>query len=195
MQSHASRHAVSEFLRDRYPCCNIATRQKFDQDRGPAQDVKVAYGRQGIPQILAGLQTPSATAAESMAALNLVLATQEMKAEAIRLEAPRVLIQYLCPTFNARVVRAACCNLTQLIRLIDGCLATVLHGGIGALISVLHVAPKEVALCILDVSRTPEGSQAILQSGAESTEQLARFCKVVPHLCCSQTWVAFRVVL
>eukprot|EP00892_Ulva_mutabilis_P003009 jgi/Ulvmu1/12709/UM095_0013.1 len=176
MQSHASRHAVSEFLRDRHPC-HSGSHHNASAEVSCSQDVKVAYGRQGVPQILAGLQTPSARAAEGVAALSLVLATQEMKLEAIRFEAPRVLIQYLNPSFDPPVVKAACRNLAHLIRLIDGCRATVRNGGIEALVSALHVAPKEVALCILDLSRTPEGSQAILHSGADSTKALARVCK------------------
>lgn len=180
MQSHASRHVVSEHLKDRYPCYSSGSFScKGSRD---VQGVKVAYGRHGIQQILAQLRNPCNGAVEGMAALNLVLATQEMKAEAIRFEAPRLLISYLNPCVEVAVVRAACCNLAQLIRLIDGCGATVLHGGIEALISVLDMAPKEVALCMMELSRTPGGSHAILQSGAASTKQLANFCKVVPPL-------------
>lgn len=182
MQSHASRHVVSEHLKDRYPCYSSGSYQCKDSRPKDVRDVKVAYGRHAIQQVLAQLRDPCNGAAEGMAALSLVLATQEMKAEAIRFEAPRVLISYLDPNVDVSVVRAACCNLAHLIRLIDGCGATVLHGGIEALISVLDMAPKEVSLCMMELSRTPAGSHAILLSGAASTKALASFCKVVPPL-------------
>lgn len=185
MQNHASRHTVSEHLKDRYPCYTRSCDDKLEHSSTCVHGARVAYARQGILQILAELRNHENSAIEGMAALSLVLATQEMKAEAIRYEAPRVLISYIQPCMDATVVKAACCNLTQLIRLFDGCHATVVNGGIEALVSVLGMAPKEVACCIMELSRTPEGSQAILESGDVAPKQLADFCKVAPL---TQAW-------
>lgn len=154
--------------------------------------LREAYGHQCIPQIINSLRTSQNISVEGIHALASLLSTQELKAEAIQFGAPALLVQCL-NTESTPLTKSACRCLTQLTRLMKGCQAVVEHGGIEALVAVLMDARTEASQCVLEISRTLEGSRAILTRSRDVVVQLAKACQVgaqaLPTLvchCCAQ---------
>jgi hypothetical protein len=149
------------------------------QDVDP-REIAIAYGRRELPKLLSVLSRPNGSSEESLKclkALTDVLITQEQKAQAISLGAPKQIIRHL-NSDNRWVCESACHALTKLVMLMHGREEAVNHGGVKAVTQVLHLIPVAATRCLMEISKTLQGAQAILDSDANVVAELSNSCKV-----------------
>lgn len=145
-------------------------------------EVAVAYGRRSLPKLLAVLaveQHPEQLA-HCLRVLAPLLAEQEQKAEAIKLGAAKQLIVH-AGSDDVNLASLACDAIACLCTLMAGREAVVQGGGIAAIARVMPQAPEKAAKCLMVMSRSMDGAQAILSSGAEVVQALVNICQVSAH--------------
>ena len=144
----------------------------------------LAFGNRQLPKLLEGLsasdgaQCGTATALHALRTLDAAMNTQEQKAQAIRLEACKVIVPYMWHADTAVAV-SACKALTKLVVLLTGRNSLYQHDGLPALCAMLlQRSPLPAAECIMQMASTTHGSQLIMQSNADVLGSLVQAGKV-----------------
>lgn len=137
------------------------------------KEVALAFGARQLPKLLQILDHQSAAATNAAQALHALqtldtaMNTQEEKAQAIRLDACRIIIPYLWHA-DTDVSISACRALTKLVVLLTGRAAVYANDGLPALCAMLlQRAPVHAAECIMNMASSTHGSQLIMQSSAD----------------------------
>uniref|UniRef100_A0A061SGA4 Radial spoke protein 8 n=1 Tax=Tetraselmis sp. GSL018 TaxID=582737 RepID=A0A061SGA4_9CHLO len=175
MQSHSSRHYVSEFLKDRHPNLDPP-----DAHKGVIPtEVAVAYGRRGaakLVQVLAlrgGEEIPHEEHAHCLRVLLRELPTQELKAQAVWEGAPASLVA-LGRSPSAEVRQLSCRALSSLCQLRSGRAATIAAGGIEMMTETLWDTPVEVTAALSSLTADLASCAAAMGSGAGVVRNLVR---------------------
>ncbi len=185
MQSHASRHVVSEHLCDRHTPGSAGTACSADAAASSTTTTAIteAYGRLCIPRLVAAIAQPGLPAddlATALHVLNTLLSTQESKVEAIAAGAPAALVAALLGLSGGEADESSaastaeaeasqqqqqqrdrrqtlCCNtLEALAQLRQGRAAVRNSAGIQALTSALATVPAAAAAALKVRSATPQ---------------------------------------
>lgn len=146
MQSHASRHVVSEFLKDLHPDLSEPFPKGVITD-----EIALAYGRRGITKLVAVLALPDDVLesederAHALRIFNALLSTQEQKTDAAAQGAATPLVGLVSRSPSEEVRRLAAQGLSSIAQVIGGRKAVVEADGIPALTAALTTAPEAAA--------------------------------------------------
>eukprot|EP00798_Chlamydomonas_sp_ICE-L_P019287 gene19287-25931_t len=145
MQSHASRHVESEFLKDLHPDLSLPFPKEIIKD-----EIAEAYGRRGVQKLIAVLDLPQADLPDSERAHALrvfkgLLSTQEHKIEAIQEGASKPLTFLIRITKDVEVRKLSCNCLASMAQIIPGRNAIVKAQGFVALTEALTLSPEAAA--------------------------------------------------
>eukprot|EP00197_Chlamydomonas_leiostraca_P007726 CAMPEP_0202885606 /NCGR_PEP_ID=MMETSP1391-20130828/41748_1 /ASSEMBLY_ACC=CAM_ASM_000867 /TAXON_ID=1034604 /ORGANISM="Chlamydomonas leiostraca, Strain SAG 11-49" /LENGTH=353 /DNA_ID=CAMNT_0049568857 /DNA_START=134 /DNA_END=1192 /DNA_ORIENTATION=- len=146
MQSHASRHVASEFLKDLHPDLS----EPFPKDV-ITEEIAIAYGRRGITKLVAVLALPDDLLpdederAHALRMFNALLSTQEQKTDAAAQGASDPLIALVTRSPSEEVRRLAAQGLASIAQVMGGRQAVIDAGGIPALTAALNTAPEAAA--------------------------------------------------
>ena len=162
MQSHASRHVVSEHLKDRFP---LADGGAFQQGVIPLEIAR-SYGRRGIPKLVDVLKyflDPNAPAKPDVAlALRVLrdeLSNQEKKGQAITYGSCPVLTALL-KNEDKEIRKLACEVLASLATFFMGRLSMIQCGTIESLVPAVANTTEEAANTAPKLAkRSPSGPQ------------------------------------
>ncbi|GFH14849.1 uncharacterized protein HaLaN_10975 [Haematococcus lacustris] len=145
MQSHASRHAVSEFLQHLHPELSPPFPKNVIAD-----EVAEAFGRRSITKLVDLLKLPAEelpheTRAHALRVFNGLLTTQEHKNDAINRGACIPLTQLIesSPSFEVR--KLSCEALASLAQVLPGRQAIAAARGMYALTAALQSTPEAAA--------------------------------------------------
>lgn len=181
MQSHASRHVVSEHLKDRFP---LADGGAFQQGVIPLEIAR-SYGRRGIPKLVDVLKyflDPNAPAKPDVAlALRVLrdeLSNQEKKGQAITYGSCPVLTALL-KNEDKEIRKLACEVLASLATFFMGRLSMIQCGTIESLVPAVANTTEEATACLKAIADGRDGAAALLESRAVSNEGIIG---VVPNL-------------
>mmetsp|Transcript_30967 Transcript_30967/g.68609 ORF Transcript_30967/g.68609 Transcript_30967/m.68609 type:complete len:382 (+) Transcript_30967:207-1352(+) len=157
MQSHASRHVVSEFLKDLHPDQSPPFPKGIIQD-----EIAVAYGRRGITKLIAVLalpahELPDTERAHALRVFNGLLSTQEQKTDAINAGAAAPLTQLVNSSQDAEVMRLSCEALGSLAQILPGRVSIVNVEGLKALTEALTKSPEAAAGALRQYSNSNDG--------------------------------------
>lgn len=143
MQSHASRHVVSEFLKDLHPYLDPPFPKEVIKD-----EIAVAYGRRGTHKLIAVLsleELPDDDRAHCLRVFNSLLTTQETKLDAVSDGAVPALLQLVASAQSFEVRRLSCESLASLNQVLQGRQALVEDGGLPVLTGALQTTPEASA--------------------------------------------------
>lgn len=147
MQSHASRHVVSEHLKDLHP------NQSSPFPTGIVKDeIATAYGRRGIRKMIDVLALPASELspdesqrAHALRVFNSLLCAQEQKSDAISQGAALPLTTLVTTSKDPEVIRLSCEALGSLVQVFAGRAAVLKAEGLPALTDALTTSPEAAA--------------------------------------------------
>ena len=157
MQSHASRHVISERLEDLHPDRSAPFPKGVIKD-----EIAVAYGRRGIQKLIDVLslpdeELPDESKAHALHVLNGLLTTQEQKLDAISIGAVPTLTHLVESSLNAQVVKLSTEALGSLVQVSQGRKAVMTRGSLVALSEALKKTPEAAAGAIRRFVSSNEG--------------------------------------
>lgn len=158
MQSHASRHVVSERLKDLHPDLSDPFLKEIVKD-----EISIAHGRRGIQKLIAVLALePSELSDDERAhALRVfigLLTTQEHKTDAIAAGAAQPLTRLTNESQSVDVRRLSCECLASMAQVRAGRQAVVDAAGLEALTHALTTTPEAAANALRQFSASTDGA-------------------------------------
>ena len=169
MQSHASRHETSEFLKDRHPLVG-----GFFPAQPIPGEIADAYGHRAVPKLVEALRQEGLPKADVCLALEVLLgqmSDQEKKAQAVAHGLCAVLTQLLRHK-ELQVRELSCGLLGNLAGYLSGRAALVEAGGVATLVEALEGTAEAAAQCLWAISKSKDGSEALLRSQADVVPSL-----------------------
>lgn len=157
MQSHASRHVVSEFLKDLHPDLSPPFPTEIIKD-----EIAEAYGRRGVKKLIDVLALPADALshedrAHALRVFKGLLSTQEHKTEAIN-EGAAVPLCHLVGTSPDDEVRKLSCDcLASMAQILPGRNAIVAANGFEDLTKALKLSPEAAAGALREFSKSNDG--------------------------------------
>ncbi|KAG2423925.1 hypothetical protein HYH02_015264 [Chlamydomonas schloesseri] len=165
MQSHSSRHVVSEHLKDLHPDLSEPFPQHVIED-----EVAEAHGRRAIPKLVAVLalpELPDDQRAHALRILNGLLSTQEHKTNAVAEGAAPPLCQLVSQCRDDEVRRLSCSALASLGQVMAGRNGIVAAGGLPVLTEALQTTPEQAAAALKSFAVSNDGAaQLNVERGA-----------------------------
>ncbi|GFR47305.1 hypothetical protein Agub_g8992 [Astrephomene gubernaculifera] len=159
MQSHASRHVVSDFLKDLHPDLS----QPFPKGV-IADEVAEAHGRRAIPKLIAVLALPDLPddqRAHALRIFNSLLSTQEHKTNAVAEGAAAPLCRLVNECRDAEVRRLSCTALASLAQVMAGRQSIVSVGGLAVLTEALQTTPEQAAGALRSFALSNDGNSLL----------------------------------
>ncbi|KAG1668019.1 hypothetical protein FOA52_006552 [Chlamydomonas sp. UWO 241] len=161
MQSHASRHVASEFLKDRHPDLSPPFPSGVIPD-----EIAEAYGRKGVVKLVNVLSLPASDLSDEKRAHALrvligLLSTQEQKLDAVSVGGCAALTTLVKEFEHAEVLRLSCEALGSLAQVQQGRVAIVTCGGVTALDAALEASPSAAAGALRTFAFSCDGAQLL----------------------------------
>ncbi|PNW86246.1 hypothetical protein CHLRE_02g078600v5 [Chlamydomonas reinhardtii] len=156
MQSHSSRHVVSEHLKDLHPDLSEPFPKHVIED-----EVAEAHGRRAIPKLVAVLalpELPDDQRAHALRVLNGLLSTQEHKTNAVAEGAAPPLCQLASQCRDDEVRRLSCSALASLGQVMAGRNGIVAAGGLPVLTEALQTTPEQAAAALKSFAASNDGA-------------------------------------
>ncbi|GIL61933.1 hypothetical protein Vafri_16299 [Volvox africanus] len=156
MQSHASRHVVSDFLKDLHPDLSEPFPKGVISD-----EVAEAHGRRAIPKLIAVLalpELPDDVRAHALRILNGLLSTQEHKTNAVAEGAAAPLCRLVAESRDTEVRRLSCNALASLAQVMAGRRSIVSVGGLAVLTDALQTTPEQAAGALKSFAASNDGN-------------------------------------
>ncbi|KAG2485009.1 hypothetical protein HYH03_016212 [Edaphochlamys debaryana] len=165
MQSHASRHVVSDYLKDLHPDLSEPFPTEVISD-----EVAEAHGRRAIPKLIAVLaldELPDDKRAHALRVFNGLLSTQEHKTNAVAEGAAAPLCRLVSQCRDEEVRRLACSALASLAQVMAGRKGIVAVGGLAVLTEALQTTPEQAAGALRSFAASNDGN-ALLNEARSS---------------------------
>lgn len=178
MQSHASRHVVSEFLKDLHPYLDPPFPKEVIKD-----EIAVAYGRRGTHKLIAVLglpELPDEDRAHCLRVFNDLLTTQEIKLNAVSDGAIPPLLKLVATSESSEVRRLSCTALASLNQVLQGRGTLVEEDGLPVLTTALFTTPEAAAGALRAISSCMDGVQLLLRHLALVVPQLTQMINGAP---------------
>ncbi|MEW5319704.1 MAG: hypothetical protein WDW38_010842 [Sanguina aurantia] len=177
MQSHASRHVVSEFLKDLHPDLSPPTSKIVIQE-----EIAAAYGRRSIPKLVSVLGLPELPDDARTHALRVfigMISTQEQKICAINDGAAIPLTALVLLSDHAEVLTLSCEALSSMAQVQSGRREIATARGIMALTAALQTTPEAAAGALRQFGNSADGVK-LLSDQNDLVPALVKLLKQLP---------------